>query len=107
LRAIAAGGLERDPQFPDLPTVSESGFPGFEAVAWVGSFTTAGTPKAIIDRLNATVNRTIGDPSMIARFREQSIVPAGGSPEQFGAYVASEIRRWREAAQLAKIGLAQ
>jgi tripartite-type tricarboxylate transporter receptor subunit TctC len=107
LHAIATGGLERDPQFPDLPTMSESGFPGFEAVAWVGLFTTAGTPKPIIDRLNAVVNRVIGDPAMIARFREQGITPAGGTPEQFGAYVASEIRRWRDAAQTAKIDLAQ
>jgi tripartite-type tricarboxylate transporter receptor subunit TctC len=107
LRGIATGGLARDPQFPDLPTVSESGFPGFEAVAWVGLFTTAGTPKPVIDRLNAVVNRIIGDPGMIARFREQGIAPAGGTPEQFGAYVASEIRRWRDAAQAAKIDLAQ
>jgi len=107
LRPIAAGGLERDPQFPDLPTVTESGFPGFEAVAWVGLFTTAGTPNPIIHRLNAEVNRVIGDPRMIARFREQGVAPAGGTPEQFGAYVASEIRRWREAAQLANVDLAQ
>jgi tripartite-type tricarboxylate transporter receptor subunit TctC len=99
LRAIATGGLERDPQFPDLPTISESGFPGFEAVAWVGLFTTAGTPKLIIDRLNGLVNRIIGDPAMVARFHEQGIAPAGDTPEQFGAYVASEIRRWREAAK--------
>jgi tripartite-type tricarboxylate transporter receptor subunit TctC len=107
LRAIATGGLERDPQFPDLPTISESGFPGFEAVAWVGLFTTAGTPELIIDRLNALVNHIIRDPVMIKRFREQGITPVGGTPEQFGAYVASEIRRWREAAQTAKIDLAQ
>jgi tripartite-type tricarboxylate transporter receptor subunit TctC len=107
LRAIATGSLERDPQFPDLPTISESGFPGFEAVAWVGLFTTARTPKPIVDRLNAVVNRIIGDPAMIARFREQGITPVGGTPEQFGAYVASEIRRWRKAARTAKIDLAQ
>jgi tripartite-type tricarboxylate transporter receptor subunit TctC len=107
LRAVATGGLERDSQFPDLPTISESGFPGFEAVAWVGLFTTAGTPKPTIDRLNALVNRIIREPLMIERFREQAITPAGGTPEQFGTYVASEIRRWREAAQTAKIDLAQ
>ena len=107
LHAVATGGLERDPQFPDLPTISESGFPGFEAVAWVGLFATAGTPKPIIDRLNAVVNRVIGDPAMIARFREQGITSAGGTPEQFGAYVTSEILRWRAAAQAAKVEFAQ
>jgi tripartite-type tricarboxylate transporter receptor subunit TctC len=107
LRAIATGSLERDPQMPDLPTVSESGFPGFEAVAWAGLFTRAGTPKPIIDRLNAEVNRILRDPQMTARFREQGITPAGGTPQQFGAFVSSEIRRWREAAQIAKIEVGQ
>ena len=107
LRAIAVGSLERDPQLPDVPTFAQSGFPGFEAVAWAGLFTTAGTPQPIIARLNTEVNRIIRDPQMIARFREQGITPAGGTPEQFRAYVASEIRRWREAAAVAKIDVGQ
>jgi len=107
LRAIASGTLERDPQFPDLPTFAESGFPGFEAVAWAGLFTTAGTPKPVIERLNAEVNKILHDPQIIARFAEQGVTPAGGTPEQFGVYVSSEIRRWREAAQAAKIEVGQ
>jgi tripartite-type tricarboxylate transporter receptor subunit TctC len=107
LRAIAVGSLERDPQLPDVPTFAQSGFPGFEAVAWAGLFTTAGTPQPIIARLNTEVNRIIRDPQMIARFAEQGITPAGGTPEQFRAYVASEIRRWREAAAVAKIEVGQ
>jgi len=107
LRALAVGSLERDPQLPDVPTFAQSGFPGFEAVAWAGLFTTAGTPQPIIARLNTEVNRIIRDPQMIARFREQGITPAGGTPEQFGAYVASELRRWREAAAVAKIDVGQ
>jgi tripartite-type tricarboxylate transporter receptor subunit TctC len=107
LRALAVGSLERDPQLPDVPTFAQSGFPGFEAVAWAGLFTTAGTPRPIIVRLNTEVNRIIRDPQMIARFREQGITPAGGTPEQFGAYVASELRRWREAAAVAKIDVGQ
>jgi len=107
LRALATGSLARDPQLPEVPTFAESGFPGFEAVAWAGLFTTAGTPKPIIARLNAEVNRIIRDPGMIARFGEQGITPAGGTPEQFGSYVTSEIRRWREAAQVAKIEVGQ
>jgi tripartite-type tricarboxylate transporter receptor subunit TctC len=107
LRALAVGSLERDPQLPDVPTFAQSGFPGFEAVAWAGLFTTAGTPQPIIARLNTEVNRIIRDPQMIARFREQGITAAGGTPEQFRAYVASEIRRWREAAAVAKIDVGQ
>jgi tripartite-type tricarboxylate transporter receptor subunit TctC len=107
LHAIATGSLKRDPQFPDLPTVAESGFPGFEAVAWAGLFTTAGTPRPIIERLNREVNRIIRDPQLVARFDEQGVTPEGGAPEQFGAFVSAEIRRWREAAQVAKIEVGQ
>jgi tripartite-type tricarboxylate transporter receptor subunit TctC len=107
LHLLATGSLRRDPDFPDVPTIAESGFPGFEAVAWAGLFTTAGTPAPIVDRLNAEVNRILRDPQTIARFAEQGIVPAGGTPQEFGAYVGSEIRRWREAAVAAKIDVGQ
>jgi tripartite-type tricarboxylate transporter receptor subunit TctC len=107
LRAIATGSLTRDTQLPDVPTMAESGFPGFEAAAWAGLFTTAGTPKPIIDRLNAEVNRLLKDKQLLARFEEQGVTPAGGTPEQFGKFISSEIKRWREAAQVAKIELGQ
>jgi tripartite-type tricarboxylate transporter receptor subunit TctC len=103
LRALATGGLERDDQLPDVPTFSESGFPGFEAVAWSGLFTTAGAPQPVIDRVNAEVNRIIRDPEMLARLKQEGVTPAGGTPEQFGAFIASELKRWREAAQIANI----
>ncbi len=103
LRALATGSLTRDPHFPDLPTVAESGFPGFEAVAWSGLFTTAGTPDKIIERLNAEVNRIIREPAIIARFEEQGITPAGGTPAEFGQFISRELRRWKEAAQVAHI----
>jgi tripartite-type tricarboxylate transporter receptor subunit TctC len=103
LRPIATGSLTRDAQFPDLPTVAESGFPGFEAVAWVGMFAPAGTPRPIIDRLNAEVNRIVRDADMAAKLDAQGVTPAGGTPEQFGVFIASEIRRWTEAARANKI----
>jgi tripartite-type tricarboxylate transporter receptor subunit TctC len=103
LRAIASGSAARDPHFPDLPTVAESGFPGFEAVAWVGLFTTAGTPKEIVDRLNAEVNRIIREPSIAAKFDEQGLTPAGGTPAEFGAFVSRELRRWKDAARAANV----
>src|SRR5437660_6342671 len=67
LRAIAVGSLARDPQFPDLPTIAESGFPGFEPIQGVRLLTTASTPRPIVERLNAEVNRAIRDPEMIAK----------------------------------------
>src|SRR5262249_37922083 len=82
LRGLAAGGLGRDPQFPDLPTVTESGFPGFEAIQWVGLLAPACTPKEIVDRLNCEVNRVIRDPDMIAKLAAQGVSPAGGTPQE-------------------------
>jgi len=105
LRPLATGSLARDPHFPDLPTVSESGFPGFEAVAWVGLFTTAGTPAEIVGRLNAEVNRVIRLPGVAAKFDEQGMTPVGGSPAEFGAFISSELRRWKEAARVANVSV--
>src|SRR6266568_210298 len=83
LRAIATGGLARDAQLPDLPTVAEQGYPGFEAIQWIGLLTTAGTPREIVERINAEVNRALRDGDLIARFAQQGIAPAGGSPADF------------------------
>ena len=77
LRAIATGNLTRETQFPELPTVAEQGFPGFEAIQWIGLLTTAGTPKEIIERINAEVNRALRDPDLIAKFAQQGIVAGG------------------------------
>ena len=103
LRPLAVGSLTRDAHFPEVPTVAESGWPGFEAVAWVGLFTTAGTPKEIVTRLNSEVNRIIREPGIAQKLDEQGVTPAGGTPEDFGTFVSREIVRWRDAAQAAHI----
>jgi len=103
LRAIAAGSLTRDAQFPDLPTVAEAGYPDVEAIQWVGLLTTAGTPKDIVERLNAEVNRALRDPDMIAKLALQGVSPAGGAPAEFEKVIAGEIRRWTEVARSANI----
>jgi len=103
LRPLASGSAERDPHFPDLPSVSESGFPGFEAVAWVGLFTTAGVPAEIVTRLNAEVNRIIRQPGIAAKFDEQGMTPAGGTPTEFGAFISRELARWKDAAKAANV----
>ena len=103
MRAIAAGGMARDPQMPDLPTVAESGFPGFEAIQWVGLLTRAGTPPEIVARLNGEVNRAIRDTDVIAKLAAQGAVPAGGTPAEFQAVIAKEIRNWTEIARSASI----
>jgi tripartite-type tricarboxylate transporter receptor subunit TctC len=103
LRAVAAGSLTRDAQFPDLPTVAEAGYPDFEAIQWVGLLTTAGTPKEIVERLNAEVNRALHDPDMVAKLAVQGISPAGGTPADFQKVIAGEIRRWTDVARSANI----
>ena len=103
LRAIATGSLTREPQLPDLPTVAEQGYPGFEAIQWIGLLTTAGTPPAIVERINAEVNRALRDPDLIAKFAQQGIAPAGGTAAEFARTIATDLRNWTETARAANI----
>jgi tripartite-type tricarboxylate transporter receptor subunit TctC len=103
LRALAVGSLTRYPQLPDVPTVAESGFPGFEAIQWVGLLTTAGTPKSVVDRLNAEVNKALKDPELIAKLAQEGMLPAGGTAAEFGSLIATEIKNWKETARAANI----
>jgi len=103
VRPLATGGLARDPKFPDLPTAAESGFPGFEAVQWLGLLTTAGTPKEIVHKLNAEVNRALREPEVAARLAQQGTTPAGGTPDEFKTLIANEIRNWKDTALKANI----
>ena len=103
MRVLAAGGLERDKQFPDIPTVAESGYPGFEAIQWVGILTTGGTPRPIVDRLNAEVNKAIRDPATVARFTQLGVTVTGGSSDDFHKQITSEYRNWVGIARAANI----
>ena len=103
LRAIASGSLSRDPQLPDLPTVVEQGFPRLEAIQWIGLLTTAGTPKHIVERINAELNRALRDPDLIAKFAQQGLTPAGGTPVEFQRTIATDLKNWAETARAANI----
>ena len=103
LRAIATGGLAREAQLPDLPTVAEQGFPGFEAIQWIGLLTTAGTPRPIVERINATVSRALRDPELVARLAQQGLTPAGGTSADFARTISTDIRNWTETARAADI----
>jgi tripartite-type tricarboxylate transporter receptor subunit TctC len=103
LRAIATGSLSRDAQLPDLPTVAEQGFPGFEAIQWIGLLTTAGTSKEIIERVNTELNRALRDPDLIAKFAQQGLSPAGGTPAEFQRTIATDLKNWMETARAANI----
>jgi tripartite-type tricarboxylate transporter receptor subunit TctC len=99
LRALAIGSLQRDPHFPDVPTMSEAGYPGVEAVTWVGLFAPAGTPREIVARLNQEIDRIIHEPDTAAKLDKQGIVVAGGPPEVLGRLVDEEIKRWTDVAR--------
>jgi tripartite-type tricarboxylate transporter receptor subunit TctC len=107
VRPLATGGLTRDPKFPDLPTAAEAGFPGFEAVQWLGLLTTAGTPADIVARINLEVNRALRDPDMVAKLAMQGTTPAGGTAQEFKTLILDEVRNWKDIAQKAGIKAAE
>jgi tripartite-type tricarboxylate transporter receptor subunit TctC len=103
LRPIATGGATRHPQLPDVATTAELGFPDVRATQWVGVFTTAGTPRPIVDRLNAELNRIVRLPEVADKFAEQGVTPTGSTPEAFAQLIATELRQWSETARAANI----
>ncbi len=94
-RLIAAGTRERLPAFPDTPTIAESGYPGFEAVAWIALAAPKGTPRELRERINAEVNRALADPEFAARMRGIGALPRGSTVDGFGSFLASEQVRWK------------
>ena len=96
LRAIGISSPKRSPQAPDLPTIAESGLPGFSAVPWYGVLGPAALPRTIVMRLNAEIARAIGLPDMQERFVAQGIDLQSSTPEQFGALIKTEVVKWRK-----------
>jgi len=94
LRAIAITTASRYPGLPDLPTVAESGVPGYEASAWFGVVVPAGVPREVIVRLNTEINRAISTPDMRVRFDLLGAIPAPITPEEFSAHIQSEVEKW-------------
>lgn len=105
IRPIASGDSTRHPRLPNVPTVAELGFPYLRAIQWVGVLTTAGTPKPVVDRLNAELNRIIHLPDVVAALEKQGVVPTGSTPEEFRKLIATEISQWTEVAREANIKL--
>ena len=95
LRALAVTSAKRFPLLPDLPTIAESGYPGFEALAWNGVLVPAGTPKAIVQRLNAEINAVLKDPDVVQKMHAAGFDLVGGTPEEFGALIRSESEKWQ------------
>lgn len=94
VRVLGIASLQRSPQMPELPTISESGVPGFEAVNWFGMFAPAKTPKAIINRVNAALVKTIRTPELQAQFVSLGADPVGSSVEDFAAFVRRDMEKY-------------
>jgi tripartite-type tricarboxylate transporter receptor subunit TctC len=101
LRALAITASERLELFGNLPTVSESGLPGFEVETWYGLYVPAATPVAVVRRLNKDVNDILREPATIERYRKLSFEVFQSTPEQFDAFTQSELKKWRDVVQVA------
>jgi len=96
VRALAVSGARRSPAFPDLPTVAEAAVPGYAAPTWSGVVGPAGIPRDIVMTLNAALNRVIVAPTFVQRFGVIGDEAAGGTPEEFGAVIRSELAKWAD-----------
>jgi tripartite-type tricarboxylate transporter receptor subunit TctC len=94
LHGLALTSSKRNAALPDVPTVAESGFTGFEDYTWVGVFVPAGTPKAIVSKINADIETLIQQPSVKEQLALLGFDPVGGSPDSFARYIKVEMTKW-------------
>jgi len=96
LRALAVTTKTRSPANPELPTMQEAGVPGYEVAGWYGMLAPAGTPRAIVDRLNHELVRIVHLPDVTEKIRSDGSEPVGSSPAQFAAHIKAEVDKWRD-----------
>jgi tripartite-type tricarboxylate transporter receptor subunit TctC len=94
VRALAVSGNHRSPAFPDLPTIAEAGVPGYDAGTWTGIVAPAGVPRAIVDKLNAAVNKALKSEAFLDKFATFGDEPGGGSPEDFAETIKTDSAKW-------------
>jgi tripartite-type tricarboxylate transporter receptor subunit TctC len=104
-RALAITSARRSPLLPDVPTLSETVAPGFDAAGWSGVVAPAATPPALVARLSADIQAVLNDPTVRGKIEEQGGVPDPGSPEVFGAFIRAEIAKWKRVAEAANVRL--
>lgn len=103
LRALAVTTPKRLPALPDVPTVAEAGLPGYETSTWGGLLAPAGTPKAVVAKLAAETTRILALPDVRERMLAAGVEPVGGTPEQYAAFIGSEMVKWGKVAKAAGI----
>jgi tripartite-type tricarboxylate transporter receptor subunit TctC len=94
VRGIGLSSLKRSPVLPDVPTIAESGVPGYETNAWGGVVTPLGVPKPVLAKLNAEINKALQSPTLKERYAAIEAEPIGGTPEQWAEYVKTESAKW-------------
>ena len=94
LRALGVSSPQRVPALSQIPTIAEAGVPGFDATQWYGIVAPAGTPRDIVTKLNAEIRKIMQSKEMLDRLNTEGAIAAPGTPEEFGAYIKSEITRW-------------
>ena len=102
-RPIATTGSKRAALMPDVPTVAESGFPGYEALNWYGYLAPAKTPKEIVDRLSRDIGRALANPQVVAALNKTGVEPLAMTPEEFGRYIEREYHTWGKVVKEAHI----
>ncbi len=105
VRALATTGLQRSAVMPNVPTVNESGVPGYEATIWLGIMAPKDTPKEIVDRLNAEIAKIIAQPAIRDAWAKQGAVPMTMTPDQFGAFLTKDIDKWAKVIKTAGIDI--
>jgi len=104
LRALAVTTAQRSPELPDVPTVAET-VPGYEASAFFGFGVPHGTPKEVVDKLNAEINLALKDPELQARLKDLGGIPAPGTPEDFGEFLKNETAKWEKVVRAANVSI--
>ena len=100
VRLLAVSSAQRAPQIPNVPTVAESGFPGFNVLTWNGLVAPAGTPKPIVDLLAREIAAAVKDPKFIERLETYGVDPVGNTPEEFAKIIASDVTQWADAVKM-------
>jgi tripartite-type tricarboxylate transporter receptor subunit TctC len=103
MKALAITTLQRVPQLPDLPTVAELGYPGFEGVGWAGMVVPKGTPNEIVDKIGTDVRRVLNDPLMRERILDRGMIADPRGPKEWTEFVTAEVVKWSEAARRANV----
>ena len=103
LRALAVGDATRVPSLPEYPTIAESGLPGYEAFSWAGVIAPAGTPPEVVTRVNAELGQILRQKAIVDQLAAEGTLPVPDTPEEFGAYIKSELVKWAAIVRLANI----